>query len=78
MSEVAEQARLILLADKARQRSDSAVARAERLGARLQAIYDAGDEPSEAFVDEYLAACRRAEVTLLERAMIMSQGTDEP
>lgn len=69
MSAAAEQVRLMLLAQ--RQQADKAVARAERLGAYLERIWDSGGEPVQALVDEYVSACRKAEVALLERAVAM-------
>jgi len=65
MSQVAEQARLLLLADMSRR----AVRRAERLGAHIERIFEAGGEPSDSLVAEYLGACCTAEVLLLERAL---------
>lgn len=71
MSQAAEQVRVELL----RQQAGKAVARAERLGAYLQRIWDGGGEPSASLVNEFERACARAEVLLLERALALS---DQP
>jgi len=73
MSQLAERSRLEVL----KARSDSAVARAERLGAHLERIWDAGGEPTAALVAEYLAAIKAAEVLLLERSLA-TPGGEEP
>lgn len=72
MSDVAERVRQVLLAQK--HGADRAAARAERLGAYLESVWDSGGEPTRALVNEYLSACRKAEVALLERAVAMPEA----